>query len=79
MTIFNKLLRVHQHLFDSNSNRANLMNSNDELAQQYDHKLDYETLSGNIKYKNVYMQKYIFSIKYTSVMDINCDFPSLQL
>ena len=73
------MLRVHQHLFDSNSNTANLMNSNDELAQKYGHKHDYETLSGIIKYKNVKMQKYIFSIKYTLVKDINCDFPSLQL
>ena len=52
---FNKLLRVHQHLFDSNSNTANLINSNDEPTQEIDHKHDYETLSGNIKHKNVNM------------------------
>ena len=52
---FKKSLRVHQHLFDSNSNTANLINSNDEPTQKHDHKHDYETLSGNIKYKNVNM------------------------
>ena len=52
---FNKLLHVHQHLFDSISNTGNLINNNDELTQKYDRDHNYETLSENIKYKSVNM------------------------